>query len=333
MAALHGERPDRRPVILHSFMPAAREAGYTMRAYRESPEVAAECHIRFAEKYDVDGIIFDVDTALTAGAVGVPVDFPEDEPARTHEPLLRSLDELDTLKEVDLSKDRRIQHSLEAVRLIKKHFGDEILVRGNCDQAPFSLATAMRTPGDFMMDLIMDPERAQLLLEYASGVCRQYTRLMAATGCHMVSNGDSPAGPSMISPEMYASLAAPYELQLQEEAHRAGVLYLLHICGNTDLILNHMASMNLDAVDLDYQTPSQRILDTLGQNTLLCGTIDPSGVMALGTPQEVVTHCRALLDCYRGNPRLVLGSGCALPPFTPEANIRALIRTAHEDCF
>lgn len=330
MAALRGEMPDRRPVILHSFMPAAREAGYTMRQYREDPEIAAKCHIQFAEKYGVDGVLFDVDTALTAGAVGVPVDFPEDEPARTHEPLLRSLDEIDALAEVDLSKDPRIQHSLEAVKLIKKHFQGELLVRGNCDQAPFSLATFIRTPEGFMMDLMMDPERALQLLVYCAKICRQYIRLMAATGADLVSNGDSPAGPGMISPEMYAQLAAPYELQLQEEAHKAGVPYLLHICGNTELILDHMATMNLDAVDLDYQTPIRKIHETLGSHTTLCGTVDPSGVMALGTPEEVKKHTLELTNLYKGNPRLVLCSGCALPPFTPEENIRMLVRTAQE---
>ena len=84
-AALEGTMPDRRPVMLHNFMVATREAGYTMKQYREDPEIAADCHIRFVEKYGVDGILFDVDTALMACSVGVPVDYPEDEPARTHE--------------------------------------------------------------------------------------------------------------------------------------------------------------------------------------------------------------------------------------------------------
>ncbi|KAA6316236.1 hypothetical protein EZS27_033425 [termite gut metagenome] len=30
-SALHGIMPDRRPVMLHNFMLAAREAGYTMK--------------------------------------------------------------------------------------------------------------------------------------------------------------------------------------------------------------------------------------------------------------------------------------------------------------
>ena len=36
-AVLRGEQPDRVPVMLHNFLMAAREAGYTQREYREDP--------------------------------------------------------------------------------------------------------------------------------------------------------------------------------------------------------------------------------------------------------------------------------------------------------
>jgi uroporphyrinogen decarboxylase len=324
-AALSGVMPDRRPVMLHNFMPAAREAGYTMKEYRDDPAVAAECHIRYAEKYGLDGVLFDVDTAITASAIGVTVDYPDDEPARTHEIFLRSLDDIDKLAGVDISQHPRIQHSLEAVRLIKKHFGNELFVRGNCDQAPFSLACMMRGPENFMVDLLTDEENVMRLLEYATGICRQFIRLMAATGADMLSNGDSPAGPSMISPAMYEQFAMPYEKELVDEAHRCGLPYLLHICGDTRLILSQMNRLGLDAVELDYKTPIENIFEVFGNTTALFGTIDPSGVIALGTPEAVHNESVRILDVYRNSPRLVLGAGCAIPPMAPEENIRAIV--------
>ncbi|MDR1593916.1 MAG: uroporphyrinogen decarboxylase family protein [Prevotellaceae bacterium] len=324
-AALSGTMPDRRPVMLHNFMPAIREAGYTMREYRTDPEIAAECHIRYAEKYRLDGVLFDVDTAITASAIGAPVDYPEDEPARMHEIFLESLDEADKLADIDISQHPRIQHSLEAVRLIKKHFGSELFVRGNCDQAPFSLACSMRGPENFMMDLFMDEERVVHLLKYTTGICRQFIRLMSATGADMLSNGDSPAGPSMISPEMYEKFAMPYEKELVDEAHRCGLPYLLHICGDTRLILSQMNRLGLDAVELDYKTPIENIFEVFGVTTTLFGTIDPSGVIALGTPEMAREESVKILDVYRNSPRLVLGAGCAIPPMAPEENIRAIV--------
>lgn len=332
IAALEGRMPDRRPVMLHNFMVAAREAGYTMKQYREDSRIAVECHLRFVEKYDTDGILFDVDTALTAGACGVPVDFPEDEPARTHDPLLKSLsdEELWQLETVRLIDNPRIQHSLEAVRLLKEAVGNDLFIRGNCDQAAFSLACSLRTPGVFMMDLMMDEDRAVRLLELCAAITVQYIELMSQTGADMVSNGDSPAGPSMISPDMYVRYAMPYEKMLVDSAHKSGLYYILHICGNADLILENMASLSLDGVDLDYLTPVQRIHDVMGEQVTLCGTVDPSGVLAFGTPDQVKEKVQELVRLYEGNPRLILNAGCALPPFTPEANIRAFIEAARE---
>ncbi len=329
--AMAGIMPDCRPVMLHNFMFAARNAGYTMKQYREDPEIAAKCHIQFVEKFGVDGILFDVDTALLAGAVGVEVDYPDDEPARTHIPLIHSLDEVDSLADIDIEKNERIQHSLESIRLLKSYFRDEIFIRGNCDQAPFSLACSIRTPAMFMMDLIIDELRAIKLLNYTTKICKQYIRLMCKTGADMVSNGDSPAGPSMISPKMYSKFAKPFEKMVVHEAHKMNLPYLLHICGDTDLILEQMCELNLDAVELDYNTPISRIYDIFSNKTTLFGTIDPSGIIALGTPAKVVAEVNKLLDLYEGNARLVIGAGCAIPPTAPEENIRAFINTVKKN--
>ena len=328
-AALKGEMPDRRPVMLHNFMLAAKLAGHTMQEYRESPEVAAKCHIEFVEKFGVDGVLFDVDTALMADAIGCKVDFPRDEPARVYGNFLRSLDEVDALEETDISNHPRIQHALETMRILRRYFGSEVFLRGNCDQAPFSLACCMRGPEEFMMDLIMHGEEAKKLIAYTTRRCTQMIELMAGVGVDMVSNGDSPAGPEMISPDMYREFAFEGEKALLDTAHRAGVPYLLHICGNTDVILPAMAELGLDAVELDYKTSLDKIYQHFGTRSTLFGTVDPSGVIAMGTPEDVRREILLIADKYKDNYRLVLGAGCAIPPITPEENIRMLVETVH----
>ena len=105
---LRGEWPDQRPVMPHNFMPAAREAGMTQAQYRSRPENIARAHIEAAEKYDRDGVFIDVDTATTAAALGVPTDYPEDEPACCHGALLEEIEDVDRLEPVDLSGDERV---------------------------------------------------------------------------------------------------------------------------------------------------------------------------------------------------------------------------------
>ena len=100
MAAMKGESHDRVPVMLHNFMLAAREINVSMKEFRENPKITAKAFIHAIEKYRYDGILVDVDTVTLAGSLGVPVDFPEDEPARPLRGMLDSLDDIKKLKPV-----------------------------------------------------------------------------------------------------------------------------------------------------------------------------------------------------------------------------------------
>jgi MtaA/CmuA family methyltransferase len=327
-AAVEGRHADTRPVMLHNFMMAAREAGFTMAEYRDDPHKIATSFIRAVETYQYDGIVVDVDTATLAGAVGVPVDFPEDQPARAYRPAMTRLEQVKDLDPADIGSYRYVQHWIEAVQVLREYFRDEIYIRGNCDQAPFSLASMMRTPEQWMMDLLTDEDNVFALLEYCTAVTCQFIRLMAATGCHMVSNGDSPAGPEMISPAMYRRFALPFEKRVVERAHALGLPYTLHICGKTDVILMDMLATGADCFELDYKTDLAQAFSLFNDTACLIGNIDPSGVLALGTADDVKRETRRVLDVYSGCARFILNAGCAIPAETPSENLRAMIATA-----
>lgn len=210
------------------------------------------------------------------------MDFPNDSPARVHEPALKSLKIVEDLVPVDISKNERIQICLEACRIIKNHFGDEKFIRGNCDQAPFSTASMMRSSAEWMMDLMMEDELVFNLLDYCTDAASQFIRPMVDTGVDMVSNGDSPAGPDMISPEMYEIFALPDERIIVKEAHRLGKPYMLHICGNTDIILDKMIKTGTDALELDYKTNIDLVQEMCNKSKVtFSGNIDPSVELSL----------------------------------------------------
>ena len=328
-AALKGEKPDKVPVMLHNFLMAAREHGVTMEQYRNSPKVIAETFISAIDKYQYDGILVDIDTVTLAGAVGVKVDFPVDDAARSHDGNIADLDDVFRLKPARVGDYKYIRVWLEAVRMLKDYYKDEIYIRGNCDQAPFSLASMMRGAQPWMLDLMMGTEeQITCLLEYCTDATSQFITLMTQTGCDMVSNGDSPAGPEMISADMFAKYAMPYEKRIVDLAHSKGVAYTMHICGNTDVILDHMNLIGADAYELDYKTDVKKIYDLFHDSATFIGNIDPSGVLALGTVDAVRKKTIDLLEFYKNSNRFILNAGCALPPTTPTANLIAMIDAA-----
>jgi uroporphyrinogen decarboxylase len=307
-------------------MMAAREAGVTMRQFREDPRVMAQCFGDAAERYGLDGIMVDVDTVTLAGAVGVPIDFPEDNPARSHGSCLPSLEAVRDLQPVDISRYDRIQVWTEAVAILVREYGHELFIRGNCDQSPFTLAGQMRGLDRWLMDVAggQDDELVHKLLDYSTGITCQFLRLMAKTGAHMLSNGDSPAGPDMLSPRLYGAYALPYEQRVAACSHELGLPYLLHICGKTDRILTQMAEIGAEALEIDFKTNIQLAHDILKDKIAFVGNIDPSEVLARGTPELVRQKTEELLDVFADSPRFILNAGCALPADTPPENIRAM---------
>ncbi|MBR9998996.1 MAG: uroporphyrinogen decarboxylase family protein [Cyclobacteriaceae bacterium] len=330
-AALENKPSDKIPIMLHNFLMAAHEAGITMDEFRNVPEKMAGAFIRSVEKYRFDGIMIDMDTVTLAGSLGVSVDFPPNEAARSPRGLLNDLSEIRKLPGVNIENYRYIGHWLEAVRLIKSHFKKEIYVRGNCDQAPFSLACLVRGMENWMTDLYLGGEDQLFeLLDYCEKASVRFLRLMSETGCDMLSNGDSPAGPDLLPPELYEKFALPYEKKLADESHRLGLPYALHICGNTELILEKMPDCGADAFELDYKTDTQKAFDMLYDKAVFIGNIDPSGVLAMGTPGMVREKTLKLLRIFSKTNRFILNAGCAIPATTPGENIRTMIETARE---
>jgi MtaA/CmuA family methyltransferase len=326
-AALKGNWADRTPVMLHNFMMAAREAGVTMRQFREDPRVMARCFGEAAERYGLDGIMIDVDTATLAGAVGVPVYLPEDNPARNYGSCLSTLEAVRDLEPADISSDPRIQIWTEAVAILVREYGHELFIRGNCDQCPFTLAGSMRGLDVWLMDVAaqQDEELVHKLLDWCTDVTCQFLRLMAKTGAHMLSNGDSPAGPDMLSPRFYATYALPYEKRVADCAHELGLPYLLHICGKTDKILKQMVEIGAEALEIDFKTDMRMAHEVFKDKVTFVGNIDPSEVLARGTPALVKERTEELLDVFADSPRFILNSGCALPADTPAENVRAMM--------
>lgn len=245
---LDGERIGETPIMLHNFMSAARECGYTMKEYRENANVIARSHIDTARKYGLDGILVDIDTCMEAYAVGVPVDFPEDEPARVTGPASSQIEYLIEAMDPDrLVKNERIKILMESIYLIKREVKDELFLRGNCDQMAFSLAMLSYGMQDFMADLLDEDceEGIFRLMDRAYDVHLTFHKMMNDAGADMTSFGDSSCGPDLISRDMYRKYALPYHQRLQKDLSALGIKTLCHICGNMDRIIEDVANVDL----------------------------------------------------------------------------------------
>jgi uroporphyrinogen-III decarboxylase len=129
---------------------------------------------------------------------------------------------------------------------------------------------------------------------------------------------------------MFDHFARPYEERLLKELAAEGIFVVIHICGDTSRILDLLAQYEPCGFELDYKTDAVKAKQTAGKNHVLFGNIDPSGVLAQGTVEQVREATRELISAWKPRGRFILNAGCAIPPTTPPENLHALVDAARE---
>ena len=114
------------------------------------------------------------------------------------------------------------------------------------------------------------------------------------------------------------------------ELHADGIFTVIHICGNTNGIVEALGQYDFCGFELDYKTDAVKAKASAGRRHVLFGNIDPSGVIGRGTVSQVRESARRLIDAWKPDAHFILNAGCAIPAGTPPENIHALVQAAHE---
>ena len=182
----------------------------------------------------------------------------------------------------------------------------------------------------FLLDLALGKQLDKIhqLLDFCRSVSERYVIAQIEQGAHATSIGDSPSGPDVISPKYYREFAYPYVKDLVSNIKKKDIILAYHICGNSTPIIEDMVSTGSAILEIDQKADQQASKAAAAGKATLLGPIDPSEVMANGTPELVMEKCNEALENLSPGGGFILGPGCALPPNTPDENIDAMIETA-----
>jgi MtaA/CmuA family methyltransferase len=324
---IRGESVDRLPLMPITMMLASRLIGAKYRDYACDHRVLVEGQIRTAEEFGFDYVSCISDPAREAADCGAPVTFFADAPPSIddNDVLLKERTDLAKLKMPDVLGGGRMHDRVNAAALFRQRVGGRLLIEGWIE-GPCAEAVDLRGMGNFMMDIADDAVFTEGLLDFATELGIAFARAQIEAGVDLMGIGDAAA--SLVGPELYEQYIWPRQRRLVDEIHRLGCMVRLHICGNTRAILGGMGRLGCEIVDLDYPSPVAEGRAAMGPRQVLLGNVHPVEVMRNGTPQMVRD---AIVRCHReAGPRFIVGAGCEIPRDTPDENLRALCRYAHE---
>lgn len=326
-AVLKGEEPDRVPIvpILHTM--SARMAGVPIGRYASDAGIMADCVLSAYRRFGYDGVQLSMGVAAEAEAMGSQTIQPDEGLPAVTQPLLRTPDDVDRLALPDVSHDGRLGLFADAVRRVVEAVGSEAWVVATI-RGPLLMATQLRGVEHMLIDLIERPEWCAELLDFTTRVGIAYGRYLLEQGAHAIAIGEATCSPDFISPNMYRQHVAERHATLVSALHDTPeATTIMHICGHALPLVSDVANTGSDVMDIDSQVDPSPALDAAGERMVLRGNIEPSGVLLYGDPDLVSEKVREVMKAVSGRGRLILGSGCDVPPDTPVANIEALVRT------
>ena len=290
----------------------------------------AEGQIKAWRRFGHDVLMLENGTAALAEACGVRVQYQRDSAPVAKEPAIKSLSEVSSLKVPDPYQDGLLSELLKTTRIVVGEIGDEAFIMGRADQGPFSLACEIRGMSQFLTDLATGEQEAEIeqLLDFCRQVAFRYAVAQMEQGAHCTSFGDSSSGPDLVSPRYHRKYAYPYMQRLGADLNAKGIRWAYHICGNATPIIDDMVSTGPAIIEIDQKVDLSVCKTAVRHRSALLGPVDPSGVMALGTPEEVRQKCTEALDLLAPDHGFILGAGCALPPTTPDENMDVMIEAA-----
>jgi uroporphyrinogen decarboxylase len=323
------EPHDRVPVFPLVTAHAARVAGIPVRDYYTDGAAMARSQLVAQEMYGTDFISFFSEVGLVAEALGSRFEYPEDDLPLLTKPKWRELAEPDAA-EVDPLRDGRLRLYLDAVAYAYEARGDTVPILAYVP-APFTTAQQLVDQESFLLGLLTEPQQVKGLLAYATRSIIRFCRAIIGAGGLPILV-DPLASGSVISAEHYREFALPFEAEVIRYLHRYDLDIVLHICGDTNPIINLMPESGADLLSIDRIGIEAAIAGT-GDRCRTIGNYDTSAIL-LSDPATIEREVAEMVTAGRKCPRgFVAATGCEVPVDTPPENVRAFVRAAKQAGF
>jgi MtaA/CmuA family methyltransferase len=234
---------------------------------------------------------------------------------------------LSTFRVPDPLGGGRMHDRIKGIEAMHQEFGGEVSIVGWVE-GPLALAAELRGLSRAMTDFIDDPGFMRDLLDFTAEVAVVYAEAQIQSGADTI--GMSDAAASMMGPKYYREFLFPRQLRVAESIRQAHpeVLVRLHMCGNTDPLIPQMKQLPVQIFEIDSPTNLAAARAALGADRVILGNVSTITDMFEGTPEQVYQAARR---CHQTCGKFhIVGTGCEVPPTTPNENLHALARYSQE---
>lgn len=205
----------------------------------------------------------------------------------------------------------------------------------------FERAQAMQGMDTLLVNMSVNPELAQALFEKIASLCKTLMgHFLAQCGedLDIVCIGDDLGTERslLISPRMYRRLLKPLHADLIASIKsRTKAKVFFHTDGDVSGLIDDLVEIGVEVLN-PVQTSAGNMSNLFelkkryGKNLVFCGAIDTQKVLPFGTPVEVRTEVRRVIDLLGPGGGYLLGAVHTIMSEVPAANIIAMVEAVQE---
>jgi [methyl-Co(III) methanol-specific corrinoid protein]:coenzyme M methyltransferase len=213
----------------------------------------------------------------------------------------------------------------EQFRLLKEKVGDELVIFGETEGAVTCAANLVGTE-QFMKWCLKKPENVEKTLEVTKEAAIAAANFAFDNGADYYVFAEPTSGPALMSPRLWKKFVLPVE---KEIVSRIKGPVVLHICANTDLIIEMMCETGVAGISIEEKADMKRAVEIAHQKGVkVFGNVATATTLFSGTPEEVYKEATQALE----NGTDFLCPGCGIAPNSPLENI-VQIKKARDNFF
>lgn len=217
----------------------------------------------------------------------------------------------------------RIKANLDAVNLMHENLEDVLIAA--YVSGPLTLLSQTFGVTKVLKKVKRDPEHIVKLMEMASRIVQLYIDALMDSSAELIMILE-PVG-ALLSPRMFDSTVKKFLMNLAAHINKRGILSALHICGDTNHLLNSMLDTGVHILSIDKQVD---IAEPLKRNEKIIslgnvGTVE----LQTDTAENVYKISMETLQKTQGI-RHILSSGCDVPAHSKPENIKMIVKAARD---
>ena len=278
-----------------------------------------------ASTYQIFGFecaVVPFDMGIEAEALGCEINYY---PHRTEgilyptikQPLAEKVVDLNIRLPSDLAIAGRIPVVTEALRLLKEEVGDQVAI-GSWTLSPYLIAAQVVDVGDLAKACFKKPDLVSKILEKTTDMIILLAKIYREAGADYITIREMGAGPDILSPRIFKSLIRPH---LERIFATIDSPKILHICGDTNSIVDQMGACGADAISVEEKNNIAESRIKLGPDAFIFGNIAGYMVLTAGKPDDVD---KAVKDAIANGVDAVW-PGCDIWPEATRENMEALM--------